>query len=379
MLGIVTLAPVLDPISPGGAGDALCDLESSRLGQGGPRDLPQRRARPPALHGRYGAAMRAAVHTRYGPPDVVQVRDVPTPAPGDGELLVRVHATTVNRTDCHYRSATPFVMRGLSGLTRPKATILGNEFAGVVEARGAGVSAFAVGDRVFGYCEGPFGAHAEYLVVAEHHAIAAMPEQHTFVQAAPGTEGSHYALNHLTRAGVADGQDVLVYGATGAIGSAAVQLVKAIGATVTAVCGPDHLALVQGLGADRVVDYTAGDFTLDAQRYDVVFDAHGTPSYFTCRRLLKPGGRFTSAGPGPHYVNAVLPLLGPLLGDKRVVFSIPRIDRAMVEHLASLMADGRFTPLVDRTYPLDDIVAAYRYVEAGQKVGNVVIEVAAEP
>jgi NADPH:quinone reductase-like Zn-dependent oxidoreductase len=173
--------------------------------------------------------------------------------------------------------------------------------------------------------------------------------------------------------------DVLVYGATGAIGSAAVQLVKSMGATVTAVCAGAHLELVEGLGADRVVDYTAGDFTRDDQRYDAVFDAHGTPSYFTCRRLLKPGGRFTSAGPGPHYVNAILPLLGPLLGDKRVVFSMPRIDRAMVDHLATLMEEGRFTPLVDRTYPLEDIVAAYHYAESGEKLGNVVIAVAPGP
>ena len=319
--------------------------------------------------------MRAAVHTRYGPPEVVQVREVARPLPGDGELLVRVHATTVNRTDCHYRSATPFVMRGVSGLTKPKATILGNEYAGVVEATGPHVSTFAVGDRVFGYCEGRFGAHAEYLVVTAGGAIAAIPERLTFTQAAPATEGSHYALNHLRRAGVERGMDVLVYGATGAIGSAAVQLVKAIGGSVTAACGPGHLALVKCLGADRVVDYTESDFTQDAQRYDVVFDAHGTPSYFKCRRLLKPGGRFMSAGPGPHYVNAVLPLLGPLLGDKRVVFSVPKIDGAMVAYLASLLDEGSFTPLVDRTYPLEDIVAAYRYAEAGQKVGNVVIEV----
>jgi NADPH:quinone reductase-like Zn-dependent oxidoreductase len=319
--------------------------------------------------------MRAAVHTRYGPPEVVQVREVPTPIPGDGDLLVRVHSTTVNRTDCHYRSATPFVMRGISGLTKPKATILGNEYAGVVEAVGTDVRMFGVGDRVFGYCEGPFGAHAEYLTVAEGSSIAAIPGHLTYTQVAPGTEGSHYALNHLRRGGVERGMDVLVYGATGAIGSAAVQLVKAIGGTVTAVCGPDHLSLVKGLGADRAVDYTVGDFTTDAQRYDVVFDAHGTPSYFKCRRLLKPGGRFMSAGPGPHYVNAVLPLLGPLLGDKRVVFSVPKIDGAMVTYLGELLGDYRFVPLLDRTYPLDDIVDAYRYAESGEKIGNVVIEV----
>lgn len=301
--------------------------------------------------------------------------EVPDPTVADGQLLIRVHAATVNRTDCHYRMAKPFPMRALSGWTRPRATVLGNEFAGVVEAIGGGVALFAPGDRVFGYCEGPFGAHAELLVVDQHSPVAAIPERHSFAQAAPGTEGSHYALNHLQRAGAQRGHDVLVYGATGAIGSAAVQLAKQMGARVTAVCGPEHVALVKGLGADRVVDYTAGDFTVDDQRYDVVFDAHGSPSYFACRKLLKPGGRFTSAGAGPGGINLVLVALGPLLGDKRVVFSIPRIDAAMVEHLGSLMADGSFTPLVDRTFSLDEIVAAYRFAETGRKLGNVVIEV----
>ncbi len=305
--------------------------------------------------------------------------EVPTPSPSDDQLLVRVHTATVNRTDCHYRMAKPFAMRAISGWTKPKATILGNEFAGVVEAVGSGVTSFAVGDRVFGYCEGPFGAHAEYLVVAQGGAIAVIPEHLSFTQAAPGTEGSHYALNHLGRAGAQSGQDVLVYGATGSIGSAAVQLVKQMGSRVTAVCGPEHLALVKGLGADRVVDYAAGDFTIDEHRYDIVFDAHGSPSYFACRKLLKPGGRFTSAGAGPGGMNLVLPVLGPLLGDKRAVFSFPRIDAAMVEHLGSLMADGSFTPLIDRSYTLDEIVDAYRYAESGRKLGNVVLEITPAP
>jgi NADPH:quinone reductase-like Zn-dependent oxidoreductase len=320
--------------------------------------------------------MRAAVHTRYGAPEVVRVMEVPTPEPGEGELLVRVHASTVNRTDCHYRMAKPLAMRAISGWTRPRATVLGCEFAGVVESIGRGVTTFTVGDRVFGYCEGTFGAHAEYLAIRADGSIAAIPEHKSFAQAAPGTEGSHYALNHLQRAAAARGQDVLVYGATGSIGSAAVQLAHQMGLRVTAVCGPEHLDLVKGLGADRVVDYTAGDFTLDAQRYYVVFDAHGTPSFFRCRRLLKDGGRFTSAGGGPHGMNLVLPLLGPLLGHKRVVFSFPRIDAAMVRHLASLMADDSFTPLIDRSYALDDVVEAYRYAESGAKLGNVVLEVA---
>ncbi len=355
--------------------DAADALGSVETGTPGPRWSSRSDADARRGGGGYGADVRAAVHTRYGPPEVVGVQEVPTPSPSAGQLLVRVHAATVNRTDCHYRMAKPFPMRALSGWTTPRATVLGNEFAGVVEEVGSGVASYSVGDRVFGYCEGPFGAHAEYLVVGQLGAIAAIPEQHSFAQVAPGTEGSHYALNHLQRAGVAGGMDVLVYGATGAIGSAAVQLLKQMGATVTAVCATAHVPLVQGLGADRVVDYTAGDFTVDEQRYDVVFDAHGSPSYFACRKLLKPGGRYTSAGAGPGGMNLALPLLGPLLGDKRVVFSIPRIDAAMVQHLAALKGDGSFTPLIDRTFKLDEIVDAYRYAESGRKLGNVVLEV----
>jgi NADPH:quinone reductase-like Zn-dependent oxidoreductase len=179
--------------------------------------------------------MKAAVATRYGPPEVVQVIEVPPPAPQPDELLVRVHAATVNRTDCGFRAAHPWFIRGFSGIRRPKHTILGNEFAGVVEAVGSEVDRFAVGDRVFGYDDARFGCHAEHLTIGQHAAVAAIPEDWDFVAMAPATEGSHYALSNLWAAGVRDGSDVLVYGATGAIGTAAVQLAKSVGARVTAV------------------------------------------------------------------------------------------------------------------------------------------------
>jgi NADPH:quinone reductase-like Zn-dependent oxidoreductase len=319
--------------------------------------------------------VRAAVHTRFGPPDVVEVRDVPDPTPGDGELLVRVHTATVNRTDCHYRSARPLPMRALAGWTRPRASVLGNEFAGTVVGLGAGVQGVVVGDRVFGYCEGRFGAHAERLVVRAAGLVAAIPDGLATAAAAPATEGAHYALTHLRRAGVTAGSDVLVYGATGAIGSAAVPLAKQLGATVTAVCATAHLGLVTGLGADRVVDYTAGDFTDDAARYDVVLDAHGSVGYATARRLLRPGGRFASAGAGPHLENLYAPLTSRLGDSTRCVFTPPKLDQATVRWFAELLADGRFRPLVDRTYPLDEVVDAYRYVEGGQKLGNVLLAV----
>jgi NADPH:quinone reductase-like Zn-dependent oxidoreductase len=223
--------------------------------------------------------MKAAVQTRYGPPEVVRISEVVKPTPKDNEVLVKVHATTVNRTDCACRAAKPFFMRFFTGLTKPRATILGNEFAGVVEAVGSGVTSFKVGDRVFGYNEGPFGAHAEYLSIPADGSLATMPANVTYAQAAPSTEGSHYALSHIRAAKIQSGQDVLVNGATGAIGSAAVQLLKSLGAGVTAVCDTDNVELVRGLGADRVIDYTAQDFTRDEQTYDVVLDSVGKSSF----------------------------------------------------------------------------------------------------
>jgi NADPH:quinone reductase-like Zn-dependent oxidoreductase len=319
--------------------------------------------------------MKAAVSTRYGPPDVVRIVEVRKPAPKEGELLVKVHATTVNRTDCGPRAAKPFIVRFFTGLVRPRLTVLGNEFAGEVEAVGAGVTSYAVGDRVFGLSRDRFGAHAEYLAIPEDGSIATMPASLTYEEVAPSTEGSHYALTAIRGAKIRGGQDVLVNGATGAIGSAAVQLLKHLGATVTAVCGGEHLGLVRGLGADRVIDYRAEDFTKDDQSYDVVFDAVGKSSFGRCRRLLKPRGIYLPTDLGPLSLNPVLALITPMFGGRKVMFLIPRRDPGMARHVKELIESGQFKPLIDRRYRLDQIVEAYRYVETGQKIGNVVITV----
>jgi NADPH:quinone reductase-like Zn-dependent oxidoreductase len=295
------------------------------------------------------------------------------PAPGDNGLLVKVHATTVNRTDCAYRAAKPFFMRFLTGVIRPRSAVLGTEFAGMVEAVGSGVTFFDVGDKVFGYNEGRFGAHAEYMSIPEDGSVATMPASVTYQQAAPSTEGAHYALSHIRAAKVSSGQDILVYGATGAIGSAAVQLLKSMGAHVTAVCSTEHLDLVRALGADRVIDYTAEDFTKDDQKYDVVLDSVGKSSFSRCKRLLKPRGIYISSELGPLAQNPFRALIGPLHGGKKVMFPIPKHDQAMVGHFRNLIESGELRPIIDRTYPLDRIVDAYRYVETGQKTGNVVI------
>jgi NADPH:quinone reductase-like Zn-dependent oxidoreductase len=269
-------------------------------------------------------------------------------------------------------------VRFFTGLRKPKVTVLGSEFAGEVEALGSGVMSFEVGDRVFGFTEGPFGAHAEYLTIPDDGSVATVPANMTFEEAAPSTEGSHYAFTLIRKAKVRSGQDVLVYGATGAIGSAAVQLLKSLGANVTAVCATDHVALVKGLGADRVIDYTAEDFTRDGQTYEVVIDAVGKSSFGRCRRLLKPGGIYLSSELGRLSQNPILALVTPLLRGKKVMFPIPTDNQEMVRYFKGLIESGDFKPVIDRRYPLDQIVEAYRYVETGQKVGNVVISLQPE-
>jgi NADPH:quinone reductase-like Zn-dependent oxidoreductase len=320
--------------------------------------------------------MQAAVRTRYGPPGVVRIVEVAKPTAGDHQVLVRVHATTVNRTDCGFRAAKPWIVRFFSGLIRPKVTVLGTEFAGVVEAVGPEVTSFKVGDDVFGFSEDRFGAHAEYLSIPEDAALATMPTGLTYEQVAPTTEGSHYALSFIRKAKIQRGHQVLVNGATGAIGSAAVQILKSLGATVTAVCDTEHVELVRGLGADRVIDYTAEDFTKDEQRYDVVLDAVGKSSFGRCRRSLRPRGIYLSSDLGPLSQNPILALVTPLLGGRKVMFPIPpNHSREEVRYIKQTIESGAFRPVIDRRYRLDQIVEAYRYVETGRKIGNVVIDV----
>jgi NADPH:quinone reductase-like Zn-dependent oxidoreductase len=320
--------------------------------------------------------MKAAVHTRYGPPEVVRIAEVGDPTIGNHEVLVKIHVTTVNRTDCGFRAAKPFFVRFFTGLIRPKVTVLGCEFAGEVDAVGKGVTSFEVGEKVFGFSEWRFGGHAEYLSIPEDGSLATIPANKAYEEVAPGTEGSHYALSMISRAKIESGQHVLVNGATGAIGSAAVQLLKSLGAVVTAVCGPEHMDLVRGLGANRVIDYTADDFTRDQERYDVVLDAVGKSSFGRCKRLLKPGGIYLSSDLGPLSQNPILALITPLFGGKRVMFPIPpKYRQEEVRHFKELIESGALKPVIDRRYPLDQIVEAYRYVESGQKIGSVVISV----
>lgn len=252
--------------------------------------------------------MKAVVHTRYGSPDLLELRDMEEPVPNDNEVLIRIHATTVNRTDCGYLRGKPFIVRFFSGLRNPKHPILGNEFAGKIVTIGKDVSTFNVGDDVFGYNDVVSGAHAEYKTMREDDMITTMPADMTYEEAAPTAEGAHYALKDIRAANVQSGHRVLVHGATGAIGSAAVQLVKHIGAEVTAVCDTANMDLVRSLGADRIIDYTQEDFTRSGGEYDFVFDAVGKSSFGACKKLLKPCGIYCSTDLGFMAQNPLLAL-----------------------------------------------------------------------
>ena len=319
--------------------------------------------------------MKAIVYTKYGPPDVLQIKEVEKPTPKDNEVLIRVHATTVNRTDSALRKAEPFISRFVTGLIRPKKTILGTEFAGKIEAVGKDVTSFKVGDKVFGFSGTDFGAHAEYMIMPEEGSLTTMPANMTYEEAAPSTEGAHYALSFIRNANIQSGQRVLINGATGAIGSAAVQLVKYFGADVTAVCNTKNVALVKSLGADKVLDYTKEDFTKDDQMYDAVFDTVGKSSFIRCKPLLKPDGIYISSELGYMAQNPLLALVTPIFGKKKVMFPIPKHIDENIVLFKKLIEAGKFKGVIDRCYPLEEIIEAYKYVETGQKTGNVVITV----
>ncbi len=317
--------------------------------------------------------MKAVVYDKYGPPEVLRLEDVERPVPKQDEVLVKIHATTVTRTDCGVRAANPFIARFFTGLRRPRRRILGIELAGEVAAVGPAVSEFAVGDRVFGASAWLFGAHAEFICMRESAALAHMPAGMTFEEAAAVCDGAILALMGMRPADIRKGQAILVYGASGSIGTAAVQLARYFGADVTAVCGAKNVGLVTSLGADRAIDYKQEDFTKNGQTYDVIIDAVGALTFSRCRDSLKPGGAYN---PSDGLQNVLLAPLTSRIGGKRVIFPIPpRYAKADVLFLKELIEAGRYRAVIDRCYPLEDVIDATRYVETKRKTGNVVLTI----
>ncbi|HEY0711899.1 MAG TPA: NAD(P)-dependent alcohol dehydrogenase [Polyangia bacterium] len=325
------------------------------------------------------ATMRSVFRSRYGGPEVLEVMELPRPSAGSGEVLVRVHAATVNRTDCGGLWGAPFVYRLFAGLRAPRHVATGSDFAGQIAEVGAGVTEFRVGDRVFGFDDNGAGTHAEYLRFSTRKAIIGIPVGLSFAEAAACAEGAHYARNFLRKVPLAAGQKALVNGATGAIGSAAVQLLKSHGVHVTATCATPHLALVRSLGADHVIDYLVEDFTRTDARYDFVFDAVGKSSFGACKPILGPRGIYISSELGPHAENLYLPLLTSFRRQK-VRFPLPIDIKASLLLIRSLVEQGKFRPVIDpvinRSYGLDQIREAFTYVASGQKIGNVVLSIA---
>lgn len=319
--------------------------------------------------------MHAITRHHYGPPENLQLEEIPPPEPGPGELLVRMHAATINRTDCAILTGKPLIMRFFTGLPRPRDPVTGTDFAGVLEAVGSEVSDFQPGDRVWGFDDNGLGSHAEYLCLSTKKAVLPMPEGIAFEQAAASLEGAHYAYNFLNKVDLQPGQRVMLNGATGAIGSAALQMLKYHGLQVTATCRGEHFEQVRTLGADRLIDYTEEDFTLDNDKYDYVFDTVGKSTFGKCRRLLKPKGIYISSELGPGAQNPLLALLTPLLGGRKVVFPVPMDIKGSMRYIAKLIAEEKFRPLMDRTYALKDAAEAFHYVMSGQKVGNVVLKI----
>jgi NADPH:quinone reductase-like Zn-dependent oxidoreductase len=325
--------------------------------------------------------MKAATIARYGSPGVIEVRDVPAPVPGPDEVLVRVHAATVNRTDCG-ELRFPLLIRLLNGAAagRSRRTILGLDFAGTVEAVGAAASRFKPGDRVFGMCPSrKEGAQAEFFCMPETGPIAHMPSNLRFGQAVI-CEGAFYANPAIEHFGLKPGHRILIYGASGAIGTAALQLAKSRGAEVTAVVAGRHLDLARSLGADLAVDYATDAFNQLGRHFDFVMDAVGKLGIRRWRRLLKPGGVFSTTDLGPWSQNLLFVFWSKITGSGRVVVPLAKrgSGQAFVNDLKEKIEAGRFVHVIDRRYPLSAIADAYRYVQTGEKAGVVVIDVVPE-
>ena len=317
--------------------------------------------------------MKAAVYTQYGPPEVLQVKQVEKPIPKKNELLLRIRATAVNSGDLRLRKADPFAVRFIFGLIKPKINILGSVFSGEVESVGEDVKHFKVGDFVFGHTDMSFGSYAEYNCVSENASIALKPANISHNEAAVIPFGGVTALHFIKKAMIKPGQKVLVVGASGAVGSAAVQLAKSFGADVTGVCSTANIALVKSIGADKVIDYTKEDFTRNGETYDVIFDSVKAISVSRSLKSLNKNGIMILSAAGMSEMLQGLWI--SMTSSKKVMTGVISHTAADIIFLKELIETGKFKPVIDRTYPLEQIAEAHAYVEKGHKKGNVVITV----
>lgn len=324
--------------------------------------------------------MKAIVYTQYGSPDVLQLKEVAKPVPGDNEVLIRIHATSVTTGDCNARgfvfvpAGFGFLPRLMFGLNGPRKTILGFELAGEIESVGKGVTRFRKGDQVFGATGVHAGAYAEYICLPETGALAIKPTNLTYEEAAVIPFGAGTALYFLRDlAKIQRGQKILIYGASGAVGAYAVQLAKYFGAEVTGVCSTTNLELIRSLGADQVIDYTRTDFTRNGETYDIIYDTVGKTSFSRCRNVLKPNGLYLAGAGGP---GAFMQMAWTAIGGGQRVLAMQAPDRREdLLFLTELLEVGHIKPVIDRRYPLAQMAEAHRYVDKGHKKGCVVITV----
>jgi NADPH:quinone reductase-like Zn-dependent oxidoreductase len=317
--------------------------------------------------------MQAVTRTVYGGPDVLHIQQLPLPVPKDKEVLVKVHACTVNRTDCGILRGTPFLLRFFTGLRTPKSKVPGTDFAGEVIALGKDVTRFELGDKIWGLNDEGLASQAAYLCISEDAAIETIPEGIAYENAAASAEGAHYALNFLNKVSLREGDHVLVNGASGAIGSALVQLLRNKHIRVTATGTAKQLTLLGKLGADEVIDYTQEDFTQGNVRYDAVFDAVGKSSFGRCKRVLKKRGVYISSELGPRAQNLYLPILSSFSLGKKVIFPLPTNKQKSLQIMKGMLAERTFVPLIEKHYPLEQAREAYAYAESGQKTGNLIL------
>lgn len=319
--------------------------------------------------------MFASTYERYGSAEVLQIVKVDLPSVHSNEILVKVYAATVNRTDCAMLLAQPFIMRFLTGLFKPKKKILGTDFAGEVIEVGSEVKNFNVGDRIFGFDDMGVQSHAEFLKIKSSKAIGIIPSNISFDEAISCLEGAHYAINFINKVKIQPDDKVLINGATGAIGSALVQLLKARHTHITAVCNKEHFELVAKLGAHHTIDYKTEDFTSQNHTFDFIFDAVGKSSYSKCKPILKKRGIYISSEAGKYAQNLFYAIFTPFISTKKVVFPFPKNIQSSIDQIKRMIELNEFRAVIDMTYPLDEIQEAFSYVLEGQKIGNVVLQI----
>lgn len=317
--------------------------------------------------------MIASIGRQYTTPSNIKTEHIDQPIPTENKVLVKVHATTVNRTDCANLTAKPFIMRFVLGLLQPKKIIIGTDFAGEVIAVGANIKSLHIGDNVFGFSDAGAESQAEYLTATEQD-LFPIPEKISYKEAAASLEGAHYAYSFMHKVDILPGQNILINGATGGIGSALLQFVKQYDVKITATCNTKNISLIQALGADKVYDYTQEDFTTDTSQYDFIFDAVGKSTFGKCKPLLKENGIYISSELGPYAQNVFYPLLTSW-SSKKVIFPIPFNKSKTIPYITARLEQGQFKPVIDREYSLADISKAYAYVMTEEKTGNVIVNI----